>query len=482
MAGAASGNRALFSAWIGSGFLLVAFAVSLTWISPRFGYAHDVAAMPVLTLVAGLVAAGLLFCFGLPTLIRASVIAHPRATSMILACVFLAGLAARLALLASEPILEDDHHRYLWDGAVSGAGLNPYAVSPLSARSAGPDTTIGRLARESGFVQERINHAELRSIYPPVAQAAFALANAMAPWSLLSWRLVIGLLDLATFGLVLLLLRACGRSPLWSALYWWNPLVIKELFNSAHMEPVVLAPVLLALLLAAHRHLVSAAAGLAIASGAKLWPVLLLGLVARPLISTPRDLIVALSLFAGIIGLMAIPVISAGVDSSSGFLAYADRWQTNSALFPLLERTARALSSGFGTLAISPGHAARIGLTLILLIIALELARKNIVDADDLMGRASLVVAALVLLSPAQFPWYAVWLAPFLAWRPWTSLLLLSATQPLYYVRFHLIAHDQPAVLLDALPWLIWVPIWIALLIELFSRWAARPAGVTRHA
>jgi hypothetical protein len=43
------------------------------------------------------------------------------------------------------------------------------------------------------------------------------------------------------------------------------------------------------------------------------------------------------------------------------------------------------------------------------------------------MGRASLMVAALVLLSPAQFPWYVVWFAPFLAFRPCLGLIARSA-------------------------------------------------------
>ena len=96
----------------------------------------------------------------------------------------MAGLAARLILIPSEPMLEDDYQRYLWEGGVVAAGLNPYATSPRSANEAGPQTKLGALAHASGDVIDRVAHAGLKTIYPPVAQAAFALAHKLNPWSL----------------------------------------------------------------------------------------------------------------------------------------------------------------------------------------------------------------------------------------------------------------------------------------------------------
>jgi alpha-1,6-mannosyltransferase len=91
---------------------------------------------------------------------------------------------------------------------------------------------------------------------------------------------------------------------------------------------------------------------------------------------------------------------------------------------------------------------------------------KPIENADDLLGRASLVIAALVLLSPAQFPWYAVWFAPFLAFRPWTGFLLLVATLPLYYLDFYFITHGRAEIFPDVVVWIIWIPVWVALAAE----------------
>jgi hypothetical protein len=98
--------------------------------------------------------------------------------------------------------------------------------------------------------------------------------------------------------------------------------------------------------------------------------------------------------------------------------------------------------------------------------LACALGRKPIAGADDLVGRASLLVAALVLLSPAQFPWYAVWFAPFLAFRPWAGFLMLTATAPLYYMSFYLTAAGEPEIFKRTVVWLIWVPVWAALALE----------------
>jgi len=68
---------------------------------------------------------------------------------------------------------------------------------------------------------------------------------------------------------------------------------------------------------------------------------------------------------------------------------------------------------------------------------------------------------------PAQFPWYAAWFAPFLAFRPWAGFLILTATAPLYYMSFYLSAAGEPELFRRYIVWLIWVPVWAALAIEL---------------
>lgn len=452
----------LTAAWISLGLLVAAFGFFLALASVRFGYAYEVEEMPVTALVTGLVAAGLLFWLTLPPLIRATSHAANAGSRLFLMVIVAAGLAARLALFASEPILEDDYQRYLWDGAVTAHGLDPYTVAPITARQLPTDTELGRLAAEAGPIARRINHPELTSVYPPVAQASFAIAHLIAPWSLTGWRALLLGADLATLALILALLGMSGRSPLWVALYWWNPLVIKELFNSAHMDAIVLPLVLLALLLAARARQIAAGASIALAAGAKIWPVLLLPLVLRPLATRPRALAAAMLIIGALLVVLAAPIVMSGLGTNSGFTAYATHWQTSSALFPVLEGACAALFANIG----DAGLMARLAVAIVVAAIACGFSIKPVSDTDDLMGRASLIVAALVLLSPAQFPWYAVWYAPFLAFRPWSGFLVLTATAPLYYMSFHLTASGEADLFRHYIVWLIWIPVWVALAIE----------------
>ena len=57
-----------------------------------------------------------------------------------LGIVFAVGLLARLMMFASEPVLEDDWHRYLWDGASVASGVDPYKFAPAEAT---PVTLLG---------------------------------------------------------------------------------------------------------------------------------------------------------------------------------------------------------------------------------------------------------------------------------------------------------------------------------------------------
>jgi alpha-1,6-mannosyltransferase len=465
----------LAARWLCGGLLVIAFGVALTAFSRRFGYAYDVGEMPVLWLAAGLVLAGLVYALCLPPLINQSLVCDRREVRLIVGGMIAAGIAARLVLFASEPILEDDYQRYLWDGAVTASGNNPYALSPKEARAHGRE--LGRLAREGGDVVRRINHPDLRTVYPPVTQGAFGLAHLIQPWSLAAWRSVILLFDLATLALVLVLLREAERSPLWSALYWWNPIVIKELFNSAHMEAVVLPFVLLALGLAVRRRPLASVLSLAFAVGAKLWPALLLPLLVRWYGQTDRRMLInAIVLFGAILAAWALPIWFGGFDRQSGFATYLASWQTGSALFPALERAVAIAFFWMELPAETIGLVARGIVMLCLAVIGLLVSLKPVENADDLLGRASLVIAALVLLSPAQFPWYAVWFAPFLAFRPWTGFLLLAATLPLYYLDFYFITLGRAEVFPELVVWIIWIPVWAALALEAVRerRWPAQ--------
>jgi len=144
-----------------SGF---AIAAALTMVfAAGFATLHDpVGAYPVLMLLVAVGGAGWLL--GASRADRA----NPGALRFVLA---LALIARLLAVLPAVP-LSDDLYRYLWDGRVANAGIDPFAYPPSAPELA---------ALRDDRVWPNVNHPEVPTIYPPVAQLAFRVMDAVAP-------------------------------------------------------------------------------------------------------------------------------------------------------------------------------------------------------------------------------------------------------------------------------------------------------------
>ena len=312
----------------------------------------------------------------------------------------------------------------------------------------------------------RVNHAAPQDAFiPPLAQAAFALAHWIGPWSLdgLAVDLFGSVMPPRSHSMVALL-RETGRSPLWSALYWWNPLAIKEIVNSAHLDILLLPLILAGLLLVMRNRYAAATACMVAAAGIKLWPALLLPFVWRPLANQPAKLAGLATASLAVAALMAWPVLAGGLSETSGYVAYAKHWTTNSALFPRVQSLIAWLLQGLGWDSAEPAFVARALAGFSVLAFILWLARRPIARTDELLQRVALAIVALFLLMPAQFPWYYLWLTPFTVFLPLAGVLVLTATLPLYYASFHFIARDTAEVFSNGLVWLVWLPAWALLI------------------
>ncbi len=221
-----------------------------------------------------------------------------------------------------------------------------------------------------------------------------------------------------------------------------------------------------------------AVAFLALAMGAKLWPLALLPLVLRPILAKPGRLLLALLIFGLLAGAMFLPLYAAGVTPDSGFLAYGRRWEMNDALFMLFLWGSKLL---LGAVRLEPGHGQLMARVIVLAIVVaciVWLSRRSLTSGADFCGRCLLVVAAVFLLSPTQFPWYFVWLVPFLAIRPRMSLLLFTVLLPLYYLRFYFDARGLKGVFDNGIVWLEYVPVWFMLIWEWSMSRKRRPSSL----
>jgi hypothetical protein len=444
-----------------AGSLLLALQLGLARLSFQFTPDRPMLARPFAALLGLTLSASLVWLVGIYAFRRSAM------DRVLLGWLLGIGVLLRIISFASTPILETDYFRYLWDGAVTAHGLNPFAYAPIDVLVADEETNLPAplqtLGEQGSEVLSQVNHGDLRTIYPPVAQAAFALAYRLRPWSLNAWREVLLLFDLTTVGLLVLLLQRLQLPLSYLVIYGWNPLLLKEIYNSAHMDAVVLPFVLAALYLALRHHFVWAAFLLGLAVGAKVWPGLLLPILLRPLVAQPRRLLQALLVFALVSAAMFYPIWHAGLESDAGFTAFSQRWQMNDSAFMLIawgaEQVARLLRLN-GAM-VQP--LARASTGLLLLLVLLWRLRQQTNDETSVCESCLLVVAALFLLSPVQFPWYALWLLPLVTLRPRGSLLLLLVLLPLYYLRFYFVARDQTKLFDNGIVWLEFLPVWILL-------------------
>jgi alpha-1,6-mannosyltransferase len=409
----------------GAGAVLIASHAALVWIVA--GLSNEPGAKtfaPIAPMVLALALPAGLALLAAP---RLATIAPSR---IALALVFVTGLALRALWFGSPALIEDDFNRYLWDGAVVAHGLDPYRHAPSDILAAAP-AGYEAIADAGRAILERVNFPELTSLYPSLAQLSFALAHLMAPFNLDALRVVFLAAEVATFLLLCALLVARGASPLWSALYWCNPLPAFTLIGMAHVDALIPPCVLGAALMLQRARPAAAVAMLSAGAGVKIWPLLLVPLALAPLLREPRRLMLPAGVLAvGLAAAIGPLLIASYVRPDSGLGAYAAGWDVNNAFFAWGER---ALAWILGDE--EPAQAIlRALLALAAGAIALLVAYRRYRGSLDFACGALIVAASIFYLSPAQFPWYAAWFLPLAALvRSW-PLLLASATLPLCYL------------------------------------------------
>jgi alpha-1,6-mannosyltransferase len=447
--------------WLLAGSFLVILHLALVHLSPHLGGGASPPAGAILTLVGIEMAAGAIY---LALVWRMPAVEHG---SHLLAWILLVGLFMRLVMLGSTPMLAGDYYRCLWDGAVTAHAFNPYQYTPAAAMSgtAVPEA-LSQLALQSGSVIGCISHPALPTISPPLSQLVFALAYWLDPFSVTGLRLVLLGFELVTLLLLVLLLRALNLPLAVLAIYWWNPLLVKEIINSCHVDILALPWVLGAawlVLKARGRTFIALAGGVA----TEIWPLALIPLAARAFAGRAKQLVSGLALMVVLVGLIFVPVYFGDLEAFSRFWTYVRGLEMNDSLFKLFHWGFAWLFQGLN---LAPGAVAAdatwILAGVLLAAWVIWLAIRPVVDGLDFARRSLLVLTALFFLSPVQFPWYYVWLLPFLVLQPRGSLLLLTALLPLYYLRYFFLARGQVHIFDYGIVWAEYLPVWILLFRE----------------
>ena len=414
--------------------LLAGALCVVRWLTPEFDTSRLTADHPVIAFCSALIASGLAW-FALMLVMRKIEVSR----KSILAFLLLIGLGLRFLFFSSTPVYENDYKRYLWDGSVVASGESPYRFSPSEVFEAGeigarstPD--LARLAlrsNEADFITGEINSPALTTIYPTAAQTVFAAAYWIAPYEKWGLQLVFLIIELMGLAALLAGLRARNLSLLWSAAYWLNPIIIFTTYNGIHMDVLLMAP-LMAAILWVGQHPVRAAVMLSLAAAIKIWPLLLApvlfrGWRHRPLIYS------GIAVLVGGLTLASLAPMLLSLKPDSGLAAYSANWTNSSFLFP-------GLRDALGFVVENPDRLARYVVALLLTGMSLWLGFLKPQDSKNIPAHLMILSAAFVFLSPTGYPWYFIWFLMFLpfALNHWSArgLALLTIGAAVYFTRF----------------------------------------------
>ncbi len=161
--------------------------------------------------------------------------------------------------------------------------------------------------------------------------------------------------------------------------------------------------------------------------------------------------------------LILLPLIFSYFDQGSGIEAYARSWQNNDSFFKIILAGSEFILPIIGY---HPGHGqsvSRIIVGCLVIISVLYLIRNKIRNDLDYFRIGLAVLAITFFLSPTQFPWYFLWMIPFLTFIPYKPLLLLTVLMPLYYLRYYYEPRGEYDLYYQYIVWLEYLPVvvWI---------------------
>ena len=346
-------------------------------------------------------------------LLAAWIVMRARASRSITLVAIAFAVLFRLSIIFAPPYLSDDIYRYIWDGRVQAAGINPYRYVP-----AAPELVQLR----DDDIYPKINRRDYaHTIYPPVAQLVFLLTTRISE-TVVWMKLTMVLFELVTMWAIAQLLQLLGRPRQLLLLYAWHPLVVWEFAGSGHLDPIFICFMAFAFLAWQRKSDLGAGFALACATLSKLFPVVLL----PALLKRGRWKIVPVFVTTIVAGYLAY--LSVGPRAVLGSM-------------PIYTREMGVISGQqFYALSVArklfgwelPSLAYVIAAAFVMGALALWVLSRSTRTEDYLKHAMILATATTVLFAP-HFSWYFCWLVFFLCFTPRLALFYLSIASFLLY-------------------------------------------------
>jgi alpha-1,6-mannosyltransferase len=194
--------------------------------------------------------------------------ASRKMTILLAVIVFIFAAAFRCDLVAQRPYLSTDIYRYIWDGRVQSAGINPYRYVP-----AAPELADLR----DDKIYPYINRRDYDSTpYPPGAQVIFFAAYQIHSSSVTAFKVLLSFFDLLAIVALMIVLARNGLNPAQAILFAWHPLLIYEGAHTGHIESAFIVFLVLAMLAQSYKKPALTGIALAMATLIKYYPAMLL--------------------------------------------------------------------------------------------------------------------------------------------------------------------------------------------------------------
>jgi len=339
--------------------------------------------------------------------------------------VFAAAILFRVLVLSGPVGNNNDNRRYLWEGRVLLARMNPYAAPPASPVYDGLRRELGD-AGDSLYDDLAPYLNTVRSIYGPVATGLFAIPHWLPFDRVWTLRLMMTLFDVGAVLVIMGLLRSLKRAPALALVYAWNPVCMSSFPDRAQLDAAMVFFVVLAVWLLCLERPGWAGLVLGVALLVKVSPLYL----ALPMMRTGRLRFVLPLAVTGALGL--IPFGLAGEGSLSGFREFGSRWHNMDSIHGLLLLGLQPLAG------LIDAHAMARALVLVVApaYAIWRTAQGAVADREWLIGSCAAIAAAGILLSPVVHPWYTTHLLAFLCLAPSPGALLLTCATMAWFLRF----------------------------------------------
>ena len=363
--------------------------------------------------MASLTLAGIVYLFAVREFF-----AMPKFSRRVVILGLLLAAVWHIEFLRLPPGADDDIHRYVWDGRLQRLGYNPYLVVPSDPAVKGLHTAETR----------NLNNPDLPSPYPAGAQLFFRAVTAIQE-STFALKVAFVVCELAIVFVLLDVLRRTGQGAHLVLAFAWNPLLAIEVAGSGHIDIVgaLLLSVSAAALVRRWRATAAVALGLAIA--VKFVPVVLLPLYWK------RIRIRDAALAAAVVALLYLPFLNDGHIPIGSLGTYVQTFRFNGPVFAALAQLAPPQ--------LLVGLAALVGIAAA----SWQRIRSSAPEfSPDQFAWSQFVwpMAASLLCAPAVFPWYLLWLLPFLTSASTLLIIIWTVSIIPTYVQWHLRTLGRP--------------------------------------